>query len=66
MPPFEIGNALRNGIVDIANTTAVFHASLVPEGVAMTLATQPDVGAARERRLRADESVARGQSPGFH
>ena len=41
MPPFEIGNALRNGIVDIANTTAVFHASLVPEGVAMTLATRP-------------------------
>lgn len=37
MPPFEIGNALRNGVVDLANTTAVYHANLVPEGLAMTL-----------------------------
>lgn len=37
MPPFEIGNALRNGVVDMANTTAVYHANLVPEGLAMTL-----------------------------
>ena len=38
MPTFELGNALRNGVVDMANTTAVFHANLVPEGVALTLA----------------------------
>ncbi|MBQ1203469.1 MAG: TRAP transporter substrate-binding protein DctP [Loktanella sp.] len=37
MPPFEIGNALRAGVVDLANTTAVYHANLVPEGLAMTL-----------------------------
>ncbi|WP_428641524.1 TRAP transporter substrate-binding protein DctP [Roseibium sp.] len=37
MPPFELGNALRSGIVDMANTTAVYHANLVPEGLAMTL-----------------------------
>src|SRR5918997_130805 len=37
MPTFELGNALRNGVVDMANTTAVFHANLVPEGVALTL-----------------------------
>lgn len=37
MPPFEIGNALRGGVVDLANTTAVYHANLVPEGLAMTL-----------------------------
>ncbi|MCV2892721.1 TRAP transporter substrate-binding protein DctP [Lentibacter sp. XHP0401] len=37
MPPFEVGNALRGGIIDLANTTAVFHANLVPEGLAMTL-----------------------------
>jgi TRAP-type C4-dicarboxylate transport system substrate-binding protein len=41
MPTFEIGNALRNGVVDMANTTAVFHANLVPEGVALTLAERP-------------------------
>lgn len=37
MPPFEVGNALRGGIIDLANTTAVYHANLVPEGMAMTL-----------------------------
>ncbi|MFV0385993.1 TRAP transporter substrate-binding protein DctP [Paracoccus sp. (in: a-proteobacteria)] len=37
MPPMEIGNALRGGVVDLANTTAVFHANLVPEGVALTM-----------------------------
>jgi TRAP-type C4-dicarboxylate transport system substrate-binding protein len=41
MPPFEIGNALRNGVVDMANTTAVYHANLVPEGLAMTLTDLP-------------------------
>lgn len=41
MPTFEIGNALRNGVVDMANTSAVFHANLVPEGVALTLAERP-------------------------
>ncbi|BCH25768.1 TRAP transporter substrate-binding protein DctP [Mesorhizobium sp. L-8-3] len=37
MPPMEIGNALRGKVVDLANSTAVFHANLVPEGVALTL-----------------------------
>lgn len=37
MPPFEIGNALRGGVVDLAYTTAVYHANLVPEGLALTL-----------------------------
>ncbi len=41
MPPFEIGNALRSGIVDLANITAVYHANLVPEGLAMTLTNRP-------------------------
>jgi TRAP-type C4-dicarboxylate transport system substrate-binding protein len=41
MPTFEVGNALRAGVVDMANTTAVFHANLVPEGVALTLAERP-------------------------
>lgn len=37
IPTFEIGNALRSGVVDFANTSAVFHANLVPEALAMTL-----------------------------
>ncbi|UTW14171.1 TRAP transporter substrate-binding protein DctP [Marinobacterium rhizophilum] len=41
MPPFEIGNAVRAGIVDIANTTGVFHANMVPESLAMTLTRKP-------------------------
>ncbi|OXR48881.1 ABC transporter substrate-binding protein [Pusillimonas sp. T2] len=41
MPPFEVGSALRSGVVDIANTTAVFHANLVPEGLALTVTDTP-------------------------
>lgn len=37
IPTFEVGNALRSGVVDFANTSAVFHANLVPEALAMTL-----------------------------
>lgn len=41
MPPFEVGSALRSGVVDIANTTAVFHANLVPEGLTLTVTNTP-------------------------
>ncbi|PKO55693.1 MAG: ABC transporter substrate-binding protein, partial [Betaproteobacteria bacterium HGW-Betaproteobacteria-19] len=41
MPPFEVGNAVRAGVVDFANSTGVFHANLVPEALAMTLAEKP-------------------------
>lgn len=37
MPPFQIGNALKSSVVDLAFTTGVFHANLVPEAVALTL-----------------------------
>lgn len=37
IPTFEVGNAVRAGVVDLANSSAVFHASLVPEALAMTL-----------------------------
>jgi len=36
MPPFEVGNAVRAGVVDLANTTGVFHANAVPEALAMS------------------------------
>ena len=39
MPPFEAGNALRNGVVDIVNSTSAFYEPLLPEGAAIKLAT---------------------------
>jgi len=41
MPPLQVGNALKGGVIDLANTTGVFHANLVPEAVALTLTTKP-------------------------
>lgn len=35
IPTFEQGNALRNGVVDLANTTTSFTATIIPEGLAM-------------------------------
>jgi TRAP-type C4-dicarboxylate transport system substrate-binding protein len=35
IPTFEQGNALRTGVVDLANTTASFTAGIVPEGLAL-------------------------------
>ena len=40
MPPFELGNAIRNGIVDVANVTSAFYEPLLPEGSALKLATR--------------------------
>lgn len=37
IPTFEVGNAVRSGVVDLANSSGVFHANLVPEALAMTL-----------------------------
>jgi TRAP-type C4-dicarboxylate transport system substrate-binding protein len=39
MPVFEVGNALRNGVVDMINSTAAFYEPLLPEGAAIKLAT---------------------------
>ncbi len=41
VPPFEIGNAIRNGVVDMANTSAAFYANLLPAGGAIRLSTRP-------------------------
>ena len=41
IPPLEVGNAVRAGVVDLANTTGVFHATLVPEAIAGSLAERP-------------------------
>jgi TRAP-type transport system periplasmic protein len=38
VPPFELGNAVSSGVVDIANVTAAFYTNLLPEGDALKLA----------------------------
>lgn len=38
VPTYEIGNALKNGVVDVANTTASFYTNLMPEGDVWKLA----------------------------
>lgn len=39
MSPFEVGNAVSTGVVDIANNTSAFYTGLVPVGDALHLAT---------------------------
>ncbi|ODU09589.1 MAG: ABC transporter substrate-binding protein [Rubrivivax sp. SCN 71-131] len=38
MPPFEVGNAVKNGVVDLANVTSAFYTNLMPEAEALKLA----------------------------
>jgi TRAP-type C4-dicarboxylate transport system substrate-binding protein len=39
IPTFELANALRSGVVDLANTTTSFTTGVVPEGVALNYTT---------------------------
>jgi TRAP-type C4-dicarboxylate transport system substrate-binding protein len=41
MPPFEVGNAVRTKVVDIANVTGAFYTNLMPEADAPKLMTKP-------------------------
>ncbi len=41
IPTMEQASALRNGVVDLANTTVAYTASIVPEGLALNYATLP-------------------------
>jgi TRAP-type C4-dicarboxylate transport system substrate-binding protein len=41
MPPFEVGNALKGGVVDIANDTGAFYTNLMPEADAWKLSERP-------------------------
>jgi TRAP-type transport system periplasmic protein len=41
MPPFEVGNALKNGVVDIANETGAFYTNLMPEADTWKLSQRP-------------------------
>jgi TRAP-type C4-dicarboxylate transport system substrate-binding protein len=41
MPPFEVGNAVRTKVIDIANVTGAFYTNLMPEADAMKLISKP-------------------------
>src|SRR5438445_10499302 len=41
MPPFEVGNALKTGVVDIANTTGAVTTNVMPESDAWKLTERP-------------------------
>ncbi|MBV8837052.1 MAG: TRAP transporter substrate-binding protein DctP [Alphaproteobacteria bacterium] len=41
MPPFEVGNALKNGVIDLANATGAFYTNLMPEADAWKLTQKP-------------------------
>jgi len=41
MPPFEVGNAVRTKVVDIANVTGAFYTNLMPEADAWKLTERP-------------------------
>src|SRR5712671_6663484 len=41
MPPFEVGNAVRTKVVDVANVTGAFYTNLMPEADAFKLVSKP-------------------------
>ena len=41
MPPFEVGNAVRTRVIDIANVTGAFYTNLMPEADAFKLIAKP-------------------------
>jgi TRAP-type C4-dicarboxylate transport system substrate-binding protein len=41
MPPFEVGNALKSGVIDVANATGAFYTNVMPEADAWKLTQLP-------------------------
>ena len=41
MPPFETGNALKSGVVDIASSTGAFYTNVLPEADSWKLTERP-------------------------
>ncbi len=41
MPPFEVGNAVRTGVVDMGMTTGAFYTNIMPEADALKLTQIP-------------------------
>lgn len=47
IPPFEVGNAVRSKVIDMANVAAAFYTNLMPEADAIKLINKP---AAEQRK----------------
>ncbi|MDW8469391.1 MAG: TRAP transporter substrate-binding protein DctP [Burkholderiales bacterium] len=56
MPSFEVGTAVKNGVVDIALNTGAFYTNLMPEADALKLA---QISAAEQRRNGAHDYINR-------
>lgn len=41
IPPFEVGNSVSSGVVDVAYVTSAFYSNLLPEGAAIRLTERP-------------------------
>lgn len=41
IPPFEVGNSVSSGVIDMAFVTAAFYTNLLPEGDGLKLAERP-------------------------
>ena len=54
MPPFEVGNAVSNGVVDLANATGAFYTNLLPIADALKMA---EISAAEMRENGAWEFI---------
>ena len=54
IPTFEVGNAVKTGVVDVGFTTGAFYTNLMPEADALKLA---EVSAAEQRRNGAHELI---------
>ena len=62
MPPFEVGNAVRTKVVDIANVTGAFYTNLMPEADGFKLDLQADERAAQERHLGVHQPAAQSEA----
>jgi TRAP-type C4-dicarboxylate transport system substrate-binding protein len=56
IPTFEVGNAVKTGVVDLALSTGAFYTNLMPEADALKLA---EVSAAEQRKNGAHELINR-------
>ena len=41
MPPFEVGNAVKGGVVDMANIPGAFYTNILPEADALAVGNRP-------------------------
>jgi TRAP-type C4-dicarboxylate transport system substrate-binding protein len=77
VPPFEVGNAVQSGVVDIANVTSAYYTNLIPESDALHLATTTIqqqrengcyelVNAMHEKKINAHYLARTGDNVPFH